>query len=110
MMAAEARRLRVVAANGIPCVAVTTILVRQVDGGWSEHVFVDIMFIAIGVHVSLLFEQCAFARKGAQGALPNGMESWPLFSAPSVADGFGGRQTHHFCTLPRADLILRACA
>ena len=51
VMAAEGRHFCILALNKVNIVAITSILVTHVGNGRSEHVRLDIMFLAINVHI-----------------------------------------------------------
>ena len=72
----------VLALSKVNIVAVTTILVLHASTGRSEHVCLDIMFVAIRASCSLAVRAMRACAQGGQGALPPRRGVWGSFRPP----------------------------
>ena len=83
----------VLALNKVSIVAVTTLLVLHVSNGQSEHVCLDIMFLAIRVSCSLAaraMRACAQGESGGPCRPGEGEGFGGAFAPPGKQGGLGG--------------------
>ena len=83
-------------------------MILHVGNGRSEHVCLDIMFLAVRASCSLaVWAMRACAQGGSRGPCPPGEGSGGVFAPPREAGGLGGRRPRNSIPRQTQNQILR---